>query len=340
MTNTSNIIVVADWTDGCMEPEAYGVMAFAKELQTLAAGNVQVWILGDKVDAYAREIAHQSGFAVTVLHCPALSNYTCEAYRSILSLAIREASPAYVLTAHTSRGWEWAPAVAASNDAGCICGVNGVDSKNGDICFTKDRYGGKVKGRYISRAATTIITVQPGCFKFEVQKNNRPSAKVTRKAVRWRPDNTRFMGISKATCNISNITEANIIVAAGNGIGEEDNLKWIYRLAQILPKAAIAGSRIVCDRGWLSYDRQVGVTGATVSPLLYIACGISGASQHLMGMRGSGFVVAINTDNSAPVFSEADVCIVEDLNRFIPMVLEIYQNTTKRKNGEKPHYYI
>lgn len=340
MKNAANIIVVADCTDGFLEPVTYEVMAFAKELQTLAGGNVQVWILVDKVDSCIREIEHHSGYAVSVLHCPGLSKYTCEGYRSILSLAIREAAPAYVLTAHTSRGWEWGPAVAARSNVGCICGVDGVSSEKGSLCFTKDQYGGKVKGRYVSKAATTILTVQPGCFKFKIQENKRLAAKVTRKTVAWRASNTRFMGISKAARNISNITDANIIVAAGNGIGDEDNLKWIYRLAQILPKAAVAGTRVVCDRGWLNYDRQVGVTGVTVSPSLYIACGISGASQHLMGMRGSGFVVAINTDDRAPVFSEADVCIVEDLNRFIPMVLEIYQKTMKNKDGEKPHDYI
>ena len=124
-----------------------------------------------------------------------------------------------------------------------------------------------------------------------------------------------------------------VFLAAGNGIGEEENLLLIQRLAERLPKAMVAGTRIVCDRGWLGYDRQVGVTGATVAPALYIACGISGASQHVMGMRGSGFVIAINTDAQAPICAEADVCIVEDLKEFIPLLLEIYEKQLEKENG-------
>ena len=95
----------------------------------------------------------------------------------------------------------------------------------------------------------------------------------------------------------------------------------------------VAGTRIVCDRGWLDYDRQVGVTGVTVTPALYIACGISGASQHVMGMRGSGFVVAINTDPQAAICAEADVCIVEDLKTFLPMLLDVYEKQKAKQNG-------
>jgi electron transfer flavoprotein alpha subunit len=116
--------------------------------------------------------------------------------------------------------------------------------------------------------------------------------------------------------------DAEVIVAAGMGIGQREHLKWIDRLASLFPKASVGGTRLVCDRNWLGYDHQIGVTGATVAPALYIACGISGAAQHRMGMRGAGFVVAINSDPHAPIFAEADVCIVEDLVAFIPQVIK------------------
>lgn len=136
---------------------------------------------------------------------------------------------------------------------------------------------------------------------------------------------TEFLGRTPSEGGFADISEANVIVAAGNGIGSEDNLVWIQRLADLFPRAAIAGSRLVCDRGWLDYQQQVGVTGASVAPALYIACGISGATQHRMGMRGSEYVVAINTDPNAPMFNEADICIVEDLIEFIPLVLDACQ---------------
>ena len=138
------------------------------------------------------------------------------------------------------------------------------------------------------------------------------------------------MGGWKST-DTAGISEADVIVAAGQGFGEEENLELARQLAAVFPKSAIAGSRIVCDLGWLGYGCQVGVTGATVSPRLYIACGISGAVQHVTGMRGSGFIVAINKDPAAAIFQMADVCVVEDLITFIPILLETYQKTRDSK---------
>ena len=113
----------------------------------------------------------------------------------------------------------------------------------------------------------------------------------------------------------------------GKGIGEGEGLDLIYRFADLFPKSAVAGSRIVCDRGLLAYGQQVGITGATVTPDLYIACGISGSSQHLAGMSGSEFIVAINTDADAPIMKAADVCVQEDMIGFIPMVIDIFNKS-------------
>jgi electron transfer flavoprotein alpha subunit len=107
----------------------------------------------------------------------------------------------------------------------------------------------------------------------------------------------------------------------GRGIEEEANLPLIYQLAETIPKAVVCGSRPVIDSGWMAYDRQVGVTGATVTPKLYIACGISGAAQHVSGMKGSGFIVSINTDPMAAIFNISDICIVEDLKTFVPLLI-------------------
>jgi electron transfer flavoprotein alpha subunit len=139
------------------------------------------------------------------------------------------------------------------------------------------------------------------------------------------PRSTQPIGTiaAAAAADTADLTEADTIIAAGNGIGSEANLDLLRELAELFPHGAVAGTRIVCDRGWLGYARQVGITGTTVTPALYIACGISGATQHRVGMHGSQFVVAINTDPGAPIFNEADLCIVEDLTTFIPRLLEI-----------------
>lgn len=324
METPADIIVVAVAAEGKVDPVAWEMLAFARRLQALSGGRLALWVLGNQVEAPAREIARTGAVDVTALSCPQMPHYFGEACRAVLGPALGAAAPAYVVTAHTSQGSEWAPAVAARLDAGCIGGVDGLGSEDGRIWFSRDCHGGKVKGRFTSRAATTVVTVQPGCFRFEGPPAGAAAGRVTCEAVAWQPEKTRFLGVAQAPAGVDQLTEARIIVAAGSGIREAENLQWIQRLAQRMPKAMVAGSRIVCDRGWLGYDRQVGVTGATVSPALYIACGISGASQHLMGMRGSGFVIAVNTDAQAPICAEADVCIVADLTTFIPMVLELY----------------
>ena len=133
---------------------------------------------------------------------------------------------------------------------------------------------------------------------------------------------TRTSVVLPAPTAAAGIAEAEVLVAAGRGVGGPENLELVFRLAALFPKSAVAGSRIACDLGWLEYPRQVGVTGATVAPRLYIACGISGAVQHVMGMRGAGFVVAVNKDPAAAIFREADVCIVDDLAEFLPVLIE------------------
>ncbi len=130
--------------------------------------------------------------------------------------------------------------------------------------------------------------------------------------------NDPFTGVKQAEADITGITEAGVIVSAGQGLADKENVDLVYRLAALFTKSAVAGSRIVCDLGWLEYKCQVGVTGATVSPKLYIACGISGAVQHVSGMRNSEFIVAINKDPAAAIFQIADVCIVEDLTLSFP----------------------
>jgi electron transfer flavoprotein alpha subunit len=125
----------------------------------------------------------------------------------------------------------------------------------------------------------------------------------------------------------SALADADVIVSAGRGIGRQENLSLIYRLASVFSRSAVGGSRPVCDAGWLQYKQQVGMTGATVTPKLYIACGISGAMQHVSGMRGAGFIVSINTDPNAAIFNVSDVCIAEDAAEFLSLLISELKDT-------------
>ncbi len=331
MNDPVNIMLVARCRNNRLDPETYDLMAFGRRLQDFGAGTMGIWLLGENVHEAAQHLADLSGLTVTVVQGEGLTDYINEAFRATIKQEIEAIRPAFVCTAHTSRGWEWAPGLAAQMGAGCICGVDGLIEKERNLCFLKDRYGGKVKGIYAADEGSTFITVQPGIFKFEPSKETATTAAVIHKTAAAPTGRTRFLGRKKAEAGPTLITSAPVIVAVGNGIGDRENMTLIHELARTLPHAEVAGTRIICDRGWLPYNRQVGVTGSTVSPALYLACGISGASQHVMGMRGSKFVIAINRDPGAPMFNEADICIVEDIVSFIPLLVKACRRIAENK---------
>lgn len=320
MVEAIEIMLIAACEKDRADPEIYDLIAFGQRLQTFGAGALGVWLLGSNVDAVAEDMAHGTGVRVTAVQGERLTHYNNEAFSAVIAREIETVHPTFVCAAHNSRGWEWAPALAARMGAGCICGVDGLVESQGRLCFQRDLYGGKVKGLYTYSTATTVITVQPGIFEFTPPSEASPPAAVTFKNAYDRLGRTRYLGLKQAETDTSHITSAPTILAVGNGIGGQENMALIHGLAECLPGAAVVGTRVICDRGWLGYNRQTGVTGANVSPALYIACGISGASQHVTGMRNSGFVIAINTDPQAPMFNEADVCIVEDIVHFIPLL--------------------
>lgn len=315
------IVLIAPFGVGGASREMGELVAFGRQLQSLMGGNLEIVTLGDEVAGPARDMAAHYGLPVTAIRIPGFSHYVNETYLSVLAGEFEGKDPAVVAALHSSQGWEWAPALSARIGAGCICAVEGIVRHQGGISFQKELYGGKVKGLFVSRAATTVVTVMPGIFPPAETAEPIPGS------VRYReapapPCKTRHAGTRRPRADTADIARAPVIVAVGNGIGSRENLVLAERLARVLPKAAVAGTRILCDRGWLGYDRQVGISGATVAPAVYFACGISGASQHVMGMRAARYVIAINTDPHAAIFHEADVCIVEDVTLFLPLLEE------------------
>lgn len=324
MNDRHDIMVIVECADGRVNQEAYALIAFARQLQTLRPGGLAVWLTGVPDHAAAEDISRRAAVHVTMLLPADEGENASNAYGPSLEAEIKNLKPRYVCVSHNSRGWEWAPAAAARIDAGCITGVETVILANNRLCFQKDLYMGKIKGFFDTEASTTIITILPGSYVFSRPEPSAPVS-VTRLPCNHSTSRVRFLGKRQAPADTAHIASASAIVAVGNGIGEQENMVLIDKLAALIPKAAVAGSRTVCDRGWLGYDRQVGVTGATVAPAVYIACGISGASQHIMGMRASKCVIAINTDARAPIFNHADFCIQADITRLIPLIAERYR---------------
>ena len=319
------IAVIAEHAEGQIRPVTYELVAFAKKLQRASGTTpIRVILLAGNVKGLAQDLADSTGLDVTAMQLPEMAYYTGELYTHVLAEHLADLDPSFVCIAQTSQGSDYAPALAVKLGAACISGVREIKKHEGHICFSRVLYNGKIIARLKPTSPTAILTVQPGIFKAEENTGSR-SGRVTILATSARNRQSRSLGIKQADTDTAGIGDANVIVAAGRGIGEKENLEFIHRLAALFTKSAVAGSRIVCDMGWLGYQCQVGVTGTTVSPQLYIACGISGAVQHVMGMQSSEFIVAINKDPSAAIFQVADICIVEDLTVFIPEFIRVYR---------------
>jgi electron transfer flavoprotein alpha subunit len=322
------IVVIVEHFAGQIKPVTHELISCAKRLQQNKASVIRAVILDADPAALAREMADTWGLGVTAVRVPGLTSYNGEIYKSVLADLLREFEAAYVCTAHSSQGMDFVPALSVELNAACITGVEDILEVENRTCFARSIFGAKAVVHVRPESDISILTIQPGMFR--PHKPDKPvCGSVTIRSFKCESLKTRSTGIKQAEADMTGITEADVVVSTGQGLGDKENLDLIYQLAALFTKSAVAGSRIVCDLGWLEYRCQVGVTGATVSPQLYIACGISGAVQHVMGMRNSEYIVAINKDPAAAIFQVADICVVEDLTTFIPAFIEVHEKTKR-----------
>jgi electron transfer flavoprotein alpha subunit len=326
MTTTNRpIVVVAEYFQGKICPATYELVHLAETIKRIKPAEIRVIILGERIEATAQQIAHITGKNVIAVSDSAFRYYNGELYKRALQDLLGELQPAYVCIANSSQGSDFAPGLAVRLRAACITGVEGVEIRDNGIIFSRVVFGGKITSTVRSLTETTVLTLQPGFFPSKTTPGTIPGQVDTREISVSSPK-SRTISIKSASAGDLDLSQADVIVSAGRGIDEQENLSLIRRLAEFFPNSAVCGSRPVIDMGWMPYNRQVGVTGATVSPELYIACGISGATQHVVGMKGSGFIVSINTDPMAAIFNTSDVCIVEDLKTFIPILVGVLEN--------------
>ncbi len=321
------IFIIAEHYENKAKSAVFELAACADKIKKICPAEIKVVILGKETEKLSFEITHTTGLDALAIEINELALYNAEIYKTVINNLAEEFSPSFIIIGHTPRGLDFASGLAVRMKAACITGVEGASEAGGKICFRRQMFYGKINAHITADSEPVIVTVQPGAFEPYKPDNESPGRTETRKN-ECAPGFIRAKGIRRCKFQDSSISEAKVIVSAGNGIGAKENLDLIYRLADIFPGSAVGGSRILIDKGWLEYKQQVGLTGAQVAPELYVACGISGASQHLAGMRGSGFVVAINRDPKAAIFNESDVCVVEDLNKFIPVFIEEYGKKT------------
>lgn len=257
-----------------------------------------------------------TGADLLVINSPGLAQYTCEGWERAVLIAAEQLKPDIIIIAHTSTGSDYAPRVAARLDGSCITSVCGLDFSGNSLAYRRSGFHGKLDLLYKEGKPPLIITVLPGAFPPQDQQAEPGAIKVI--DIDFRPEFTSNLQFSVPEQSDTELEDAEVIIAAGKGIGKAENLQMLRSMASCFNRAAIAGSRVVCDNGWLEYSAQVGLTGKKVAPLLYVACGISGSPQHIVGMKDSKTVVAVNRDPQAAIFRYSDICVVEELEKFIP----------------------
>lgn len=326
-----SIFVVLEHEPGKIRPISFELLSFAREIQKACELPIQAVAVGDDLADGADFMAKDLGVSLTVLQTPGANEYNGELYRHALAAFFSQNPAAFICLGHTAQGLDYGPGLAVRLKAANISGITGIESDSGRIDFIRPIYNGKRLAHVASQSDTSVLHLRPGAFQPQ-SKANAPNARATVISVSPPRPRSWHLETRRPAQGAGELSQAEVIVTAGNGVQEQETLNRIRELADIFPRSAVAGTRIVCDRGWLPYSRQIGATGATVSPRLYIGCGVSGAIQHLAGMMGSETIVAINTDPQAALMNAADFRVNADLSEFIPELIEIWKNEKDNQN--------
>ena len=330
-----NVLVVIEQRENLIQTVSLELLVKATEIAKDYDTKVSALLLGSKVEGLIDTLAHYGADEVIVVDDEALAVYTTEPYTKAAYEAIKAADPIVVLFGATSIGRDLAPRVSARIHTGLTADCTGLavaeDTKL--LLMTRPAFGGNIMATIVCKDfRPQMSTVRPG-----VMKKNEPDetkeAVINRFKVEFNDADklVQVVQVIKEAKKQVKIEDAKILVSAGRGMGGKENLDILYELAEIIG-GEVSGSRATIDAGWLDKARQVGQTGKTVRPDLYIACGISGAIQHIAGMEDAEFIVAINKNPEAPIFKYADVGIVGDVHKVLPELIS--QLSVAKEKGE------
>jgi electron transfer flavoprotein alpha subunit len=317
------ILVIAEQREGKLNRATWETIVAAQQLAAALSSDVTVLVPGTSVGTVAAELAAAQIKDVVSVEHPALEPYTPDGFTAALQDAIALLAPSHVLLPHTYQTRDFAPKLAARMDRALLTDVTGIKTAGSEPAFVRPMFQGKLTADVVPQGpAPHFVTFQIGAYRVDqVAKGSAPApvralnVTVDASAIREKPE-PPFQQAKQAV----DLSQAERIVSVGRGIKEQANIAIAQQLAEALG-AEIAASRPICDAGWLPMERQVGSSGQTVAPKLYLALGISGAIQHLVGMKGANTIVAINKDPDAPIFEIADYGIVGDLFEIVPAII-------------------
>lgn len=313
----NDIFVLAEHLNGKVADISYEMIGKAKQLAAELGGRAVAVLLGSG----ARSLGDSLGAdTVLVVDDPALEHFNPEAYGRVLAALIREHAPRLVMMGNTSVGMDLAAGLSITTGRPLVAYVNGLAAEAGAVVATSQIYGGKIQAEAVPEGEGAIVTCLAGAFPADAGRGSAPIEQIASPApldglkvkfVRWiEPDRSDV-----------DITQQPVLVSIGRGIGGQENIELAQELADALG-CAVSASRPVTDAGWLPKTRQVGKSGLTVKPKVYLALGISGAPEHLEGMRGAELIVAVNTDPKAPIFDVAHYGATCDMLDLLPALTE------------------
>ncbi len=322
-----SILAVLEQRDGKWNRMSWETLAAGQQFSSDLGQPVEAAVIGHGIGALAEETAAKKVSKVYAVDHELLENYTADGYAAAVEALIRKLNPDLVLFPHTYQVRDFAPKLATRFSRVLISDVIAAKLGSGSPVFVRQLFQGKLNGDVrVSGGGPSFASLQAGAWRADsLEAGSAPVETFTpalnAAGIREKPE-APFRESARAV----DLTAAGIIVSVGRGIGEKENIPVVEALAKALG-AELAASRPICDAGWLPMERQVGSSGQTVAPKVYIAVGISGAIQHLVGMKGAKIIVAINKDANAPIFEIADYGIVGDLFEVVPALVEEIKKT-------------
>lgn len=314
----NHILVLAEIKGGALRNVSLEAIAAARTLSP--QGTITALLLGAQAKPFAETLIHHGADRVVVVPNEALDQYTTSAYRQAMLSLIDELKPDGLIMGHTSLGKDLSPRIAARLGVGLVSDVTAISA---DGVLTRPIYAGKAFVNKTINTSFKLITVRPNNIP-ALAKDEGRTGEVVEKEVEITDLKTIVKEVVQKTAGTVDLAEARVIVSGGRGVKSAEGFKILYELAEVLG-GAVGASRGACDAGYCDYALQIGQTGKVVTPDLYIACGISGAIQHLAGMSNSKVIVAINKDPEAEIFKVADYGIVGDLFEVVPKLTEEFK---------------
>lgn len=316
------ILTYIEVRDNTIKKSSLEILSEGKRRAAELNRNVAAALLGSGIENLAAELFSYGASKVYLFDDPALAQYSAQDYSSVLGALARKINPAVVFFPATSMGKDLAPRLAAKLGVSLASDCTGVAVKDGNLEFTRPVFAGKAILSFRLSSSPQMATLRPNVFPLESPDDRR--GELIKEAPEVAPGQAKacVMETVAERGGELDVTEAEIIISGGRGMKGPENFELLRKLSALIPRSAVGASRSAVDSGWIGHQHQVGQTGKTVSPNLYMAIGISGAIQHLAGMSSSKVIVAINKDPDAPIFKVADFGVVGDLFQVIPPLQE------------------